>query len=59
MKSVQKKKIEEEKARKAFECSFCGKKYKNENLKHLLQCAVKADDSGGMKGKLKSYFEKK
>ena len=59
MKTVEKKKIEEEKAKKAFQCPFCGAKYKNENLRHLLQCAMKADDSGGMQGKLKSYFEKK
>ena len=59
MKTVEKKKIEEERAKKAFQCPFCGAKYKNENLRHLVQCAMNADDSGGMQGKLKSYFEKK
>ena len=59
MTSVAKKKAEEEKKKKAFECPFCGAKYKAENLNHLLQCAVKAESTGGMGGKLKAYFDGK
>ena len=59
MESVAKKKEAEEIAKKAFECPFCGAKFKGENLGHLLKCAMKAEKAGGTGDKLKAYFSAK
>ena len=49
----------EEKAKNAFQRPFCGTKLKNESLRHLLKCALKAEKAGGTGEKLTDYFNGK
>ena len=53
LKRHEKLKVEKKKAEAAFECPYCSRVYKSENLRHLLGCAQKNPEH---EKKLQDFF---